>query len=157
MGTQNSRLPPQSQVNRRLGTKLLLETTSEMPRCLAAAMGIASDHELEKQQAFRKNENNFHARIWGPNSSVSALDLAALEAHPGWAEAEEEIIGYGGRLFRKADAVNWRELDASRGVIVVRDRVFFQVDKTAHRTMESIREWYENSHAQETSGNDGDG
>ena len=137
--------------------KLLLETISEMPPCLAAAMGIASGHELEKQQAFRKTENNFHARIWGPNSSVSPLDLAALEAHPGWAEAEEEIIGYGGRLFRKADAVNWRELDASRGVIVVRDRVFFQVDKTAHRTMESIREWYENSHAQETLRNDGDG
>ena len=36
--------------------KLLLETISEMPPCLAAAMGIASGHELEKQQAFRKTE-----------------------------------------------------------------------------------------------------
>ena len=35
------------------------------------------------------------------------------------------------------------------GVSSLFETAFFQVDKTAHRTMESIREWYENSHARE--------
>jgi hypothetical protein len=45
--------------------------------------------------------------------------------------------------------VNWREIDATGSVIVVQGHVFFQIDKRAHRTIQSIRKWFEKNHAEE--------
>jgi hypothetical protein len=119
-----------------------------MPPGLSGLIGTHNYYERQKQQALWEAQNNLHVRTWGPNSSISPLDLAAIAAHPGWKEAEKETIGFNGRLFQKVDEENWHEIDSS-GVIAVKDRVFFQVDKRAHRTIQSIRKWFEKNHVEE--------
>ena len=122
-----------------------------LPPMLSFYAGMAEQQNREKQKAIYDAEAKFHARTWGVASSISQLDLAAMQAHPGWRETENEIIGYNGRIFTKIDGANWRELNVdSANTIVVCNIVFFKHDKRAHRTLQSIRKWFEKSHPERT-------
>jgi len=140
--------PTQSQIEARFAAKQAF--AKSISPVLSVATATYNYYEREKQHALWEAENNFHARTWGPNSSISPLALAALEAHPGWKETEKETIGFNGRLFQKIDETNWQEIDAA-AVIVVQNRVFFQIDKRAHRTIQSIVKWFRKMHAEEAS------
>ncbi len=122
-----------------------------MPASVAGMLSIYKHHESEKRRALLHAESDFHSKTWGAASSISPFDLTAISSHPGWKETEKETIGFHGRLFQKVDETNWREIDASN-VIVVQNRVFFQIDKRAHRTIQSIRKWYEKNRADEAEG-----